>query len=65
MGVPNGDTVEVTTLLKEGPLEDGAPGVTVTQDMGWAGEGKLRQRDAKNPDADKGPFRVFPIPLPR
>jgi len=33
--------------------------------MGWTSEGKLRQRDAKNPDADKGPFRLFPVPLPK
>jgi hypothetical protein len=33
--------------------------------MGWTMEGKLQQRDAKNPDADKGPFRLFPVPLPK
>jgi len=60
MGVPNGDSVEITTL-KEG----GTPTVTVTKGMGWTMEGKLRQRDAKNPDADKGPFRLFPVPLPK
>ena len=64
LGVPNGDNVEITTL-KEGGMEGGTPAVTVTQGMGWAVEGKLRQRDAKNPDADKGPFRLFPIPLPK
>ena len=26
---------------------------------------KLRQRDANNPDADKGPFRLFPVTLPK
>lgn len=64
MGVPNGDRVEITTL-KEGGMEGGTPGVTVTKGMGWTIEGKLRQRDAKNPDADKGPFRLFPVPLPK
>jgi len=64
MGVPNGDTVEITTL-KEGGMEGGTPAVTVTKGMGWTMEGKLRQRDAKNPDADKGPFRLFPVPLPK
>ncbi len=49
------------TTLKEG----GTPAVTVTKGMGWTMEGKLRQRDAKNPDADKGPFRLFPVPLPK
>ena len=64
MGVPNGDSVEITTL-KEGGMEGGTPAVTVTKGMGWTMEGKLRQRDAKNPDADKGPFRLFPVPLPK
>jgi sugar lactone lactonase YvrE len=64
MGVPNGDSVEITTL-KEGGMEGGTPAVTVTKGMGWTAEGKLRQRDAKNPDADKGPFRLFPVPLPK
>jgi sugar lactone lactonase YvrE len=64
MGVPEGDTVQITTL-KEGGMEGGTPGVTVTQGVGWAVEGKLRQRDAKNPDADKGPFRLFPVALPK
>jgi sugar lactone lactonase YvrE len=64
MGVPNGDAVEITTL-KEGGMEGGTPAVTVTKGMGWTAEGKLRQRDAKNPDADKGPFRLFPVPLPK
>lgn len=64
MGVPEGDRVEITTL-KEGGMEGGTPAVTVTQGMGWTVEGKLRQRDAKNPDADKGPFRLFPVPLPK
>ncbi len=64
MGVPNGDNVEITTL-KEGGMEGGTPAVTVTKGMGWTVEGKLRQRDAKNPDADKGPFRLFPVPLPK
>jgi sugar lactone lactonase YvrE len=64
MGVPNGDAIEVTTL-KEGGMEGGTPAVTVTKGMGWTMEGKLRQRDAKNPDADKGPFRLFPVPLPK
>jgi sugar lactone lactonase YvrE len=64
MGVPNGDSVEITTL-KEGGMEGGTPAVTVTLGMGWTIEGKLRQRDAKNPDADKGPFRLFQVPLPR
>jgi sugar lactone lactonase YvrE len=63
MGVPNGDSVEITTL-KEGGMEGGTPGVTVTKGMGWTIEGKLRQRDAKNRDADKGPFRLFPVSLP-
>ena len=62
LAVPNGDSVEVTTL-KEGGMEGGTPAVTVTKGMGWTIEGKLRQRDANNPDADKGPFRLFPIPL--
>ena len=64
MGVPNGDSVEITTL-KEGGMEGGTPAVTVTKGMGWTIEGKLRQRDAKNPDADKGPFRLFPVPIPK
>ena len=64
MAVPNGDNVEITTL-KEGGMEGGTPGVTVTKGMGWTIEGKLRQRDANNPDADKGPFRLFPVPLPK
>jgi sugar lactone lactonase YvrE len=64
MGVPAGDTIEITTL-KEGGMDGGTPGVTVTKGMGWTVEGKLRQRDAKNPDADKGPFRLFPVPLPK
>jgi sugar lactone lactonase YvrE len=64
MGVPNGDSVEITTI-KEGGMEGGTPAVTVTKSMGWTMEGKLRQRDAKNPDADKGPFRLFPVPLPK
>jgi sugar lactone lactonase YvrE len=64
MAVPNGDSVEITTL-KEGGMEGGTPAVTVTKGMGWTAEGKLRQRDAKNPDADKGPFRLFPVPLPK
>ena len=64
MGVPDGDNVEITTL-KEGGMEGGTPAVTVTKGMGWTIEGKLRQRDAKNPDADKGPFRLFPVPLPK
>jgi sugar lactone lactonase YvrE len=64
MGVPNGDSIEITTL-KEGGMEGGTPAVTVTKGMGWTMEGKLRQRDAKNPDADKGPFRLFPVPLPK
>jgi sugar lactone lactonase YvrE len=64
LAVPNGDSVEVITL-KEGGMEGGTPAVTVTKGMGWTIEGKLRQRDANNPDADKGPFRLFPIPLPK
>lgn len=64
MGVPNGDSVEITTL-KEGGMEGGTPAVTVTKGMGWTIEGKLNQRDAKNPDADKGPFRLFQVPLPK
>ncbi|HEY7339039.1 MAG TPA: SMP-30/gluconolactonase/LRE family protein [Bryobacteraceae bacterium] len=64
MAVPNGDSVEITTL-KEGGMDGGTPAVTVTKGMGWTAEGKLRQRDAKNPDADKGPFRLFPVPLPK
>ena len=63
MGVPNGDSVEITTL-KEGGMEGGTPAVTVTKGMGWTMEGKLQQRDAKDPGADKGPFRLFPVPLP-
>jgi sugar lactone lactonase YvrE len=64
IGVPDGDSVEITTI-KEGGMEGGTPAVTVTKGMGWTVEGKLRQRDAKNPDADKGPFRLFPVPLPK
>jgi sugar lactone lactonase YvrE len=64
MGVPQGDTVQITTI-KEGGMEGGTPAVTVTRGIGWTIEGKLRQRDANNPDADKGPFRLFPIPLPK
>ena len=64
MAVPNGDGVEITTL-KEGGMEGGTPGVTVTKGVGWTIEGKLRQRDANNPDADKGPFRLFQVPLPK
>ena len=64
VGVPNGDSVEITTV-KEGGMEGGTPAVTVTKGMGWTMEGKLRQRDAKNPDADKGPFRLFPVALPK
>ena len=64
LAVPNGDSVAVSTL-KEGGMEGGTPAVTVTKGMGWTIEGKLRQRDANNPDADKGPFRLFPIPLPK
>lgn len=64
MGVPDGDSIAITTL-KEGGMEGGTPAVTVTKGMGWTMEGKLRQRDAKNPDADKGPFRLFPVPLPQ
>ena len=64
MGVPDGDSIAITTL-KEGGMEGGTPAVTVTKGMGWTMEGKLRQRDAKNPDADKGPFRLFPVPLPK
>lgn len=64
MAVPNGDNVEITTL-KDGGMEGGTPAVTVTKGMGWTIEGKLRQRDANNPDADKGPFRLFPVPLPK
>jgi sugar lactone lactonase YvrE len=64
MAVPNGDTVEISTL-KEGGMEGGTPAVTVTKGMGWTAEGKLRQRDAKNPDADKGPFRLFPVQIPK
>ena len=64
VGVPNGDSVEITTI-KEGGMEGGTPAVTVTKGMGWTMEGKLRQRDAKNPDADKGPFRLIPVPLPK
>ena len=64
MAVPSGDTVQITTL-KEGGMEGGTPAVTVTKGMGWTIEGKLRQRDAKNPDADKGPFRLFPVAIPK
>jgi sugar lactone lactonase YvrE len=64
MAVPNGDNVEIKTI-KEGGMEGGTPGVTVTKGMGWTIEGKLRQRDANNPDADKGPFRLFPVALPK
>src|SRR5262245_57148400 len=64
IGAPNGDNVEITTI-KEGGMEGGTPGVTVTKGMGWTIEGKLRQRDANNPDADKGPFRLFQVPLPK
>jgi sugar lactone lactonase YvrE len=64
MAVPNGDSVEITTL-KEGGMEGGTPAVTVTKGVGWTAEGKLRLRDAKNPDLDNGPFRLFPVPLPK
>ena len=64
MGVPQGDTVQITTI-KEGGMDGGTPAVTVTKGVGWTIEGKLRQRDANNPDADKGPFRLFPVPLPK
>ena len=64
MGVPNGDSVEITTI-KEGGMEGGTPAVTVTKSSGWTIEGKLRQRDPKNPDVDKGPFRLFPVSLPK
>ncbi len=64
MGVPNGDNIEITTL-KEVGIDGGTPAVTVTKGMGWTIEGKLRQRDANNLDADKGPFRLFPVPLPK
>lgn len=64
MAIPNGDSVEITTI-KDGGMDGGTPGVTVTKGMGWTIEGKLRQRDANNPDADKGPFRLFPVPLPK
>jgi len=64
MGVPKGDGIEITTLKEDG-MEGGTPAVTVTKGMGWTMEGKLRQRDAQNPDADKGPFRLFPVPLPK
>jgi hypothetical protein len=60
----NGDNVDITTI-KEGGMEGGTPGVTVTKGMAWAIEGKLRQREANNPEADKGPFRVFPVSLPK
>lgn len=60
LGIPNGDAVEIRTVKEDG-MEGGTPGVTVTQGVIWAVEGKLRQRDAKNPDADKGPFRLFPM----
>jgi len=65
MAIPHGDDVVEITTLKEGGMEGGTPAVTVTKGMGWTMEGKLRQRDAKNPDADKGPFRLFPVPLPK
>ena len=64
MGVVNGDNIEITTL-KEGGMEGGTPAVTVTKGVGWTMEGKLRQRDAKNPDADKGPFRLFQVAIPK
>lgn len=64
MAIPNGDDVAVTTL-KDGGMDGGTPAVTVTKGMGWTAEGKLRQRDAKNPDADKGPFRIFPVAIPK
>jgi sugar lactone lactonase YvrE len=64
MGVPTGDNVEITTL-KEGGMEGGTPAVTLAKGMGWTAEGKLRQRDAENPEADKGPFRLFAVPLPK
>jgi len=32
----------------------------VTKGMGWTMEGN-RQRDTKNPDAGKGPFRLFAV----
>jgi sugar lactone lactonase YvrE len=64
MAVPEGDNAQITTL-KEGGMEGGTPAVTVTKGMGWTMEGKLRQRDPKDPDADKGPFRLFPVPLPK
>jgi sugar lactone lactonase YvrE len=64
IGVPTGDSVEITTI-KDGGMEGGTPGVTVTKGMAWAIEGKLRQRDPNNPEADKGPFRLFPVFLPK
>ena len=64
IGVPDGDNIAITTL-KEGGMEGGTPAVTVTKGMGWTIEGKLSQRDAKNPDADKGPFRLYPVPIPK
>jgi sugar lactone lactonase YvrE len=64
MAVPTGESVEITTL-KEGGMEGGTPAVTVTKGTGWTMEGKLRERDPKNPDADKGPFRLFPVSLPK
>jgi hypothetical protein len=34
MGVPQGDTVQITTI-KEGGMDGGTPAVTVTKGVGW------------------------------
>jgi len=61
MAVPNGDNVEISTL-KEGGMEAGTPSVTVTKGWGWTMEGKLKQ---KGKTADAGPFRIFPVKIPK
>ena len=61
MAVPNGDTVQITTL-KEGGMEGGTPAVTVTKGMGWTIEGKLKQ---KGKTQDASPFRLFPVTIPK
>jgi len=61
MAVPNGDTVQITTL-KEGGMEGGTPAVTVTKGVGWTIEGKLKQ---KGKTQDASPFRLFPVTIPK
>lgn len=61
MGVPNGDSIEISTL-KEGGMEGGTPAITFTKGWGYAMEGKLKQ---KGKTQDASPFRLFPIPVPK